>query len=335
MAPTHPAALRCQATTLAGLGRPLEALVSADAAVFAAEEGLRVVQEERLLGNSLPAKEGSTATPCPQTTRGGSDTTVPAIPAFEKEAKEEPVGKVVPATGRGCLGERFCSASIGFMQSSKITVVAGGLLVTGGGRPGILDVAKGLVVRGCLSQKVGRRKRAEEDYRRALEICHGHMEHLDHGWNNNNAEPADHDDNDARNAGHAEHRCEGSAAGNQQSFGRRRGSHPRGKASWSRRGRRRYLEVDSVDDTTGNWAPKERLSEHPPHQRESQSHDRGTGTHAIKVPPGFRGRPRPDYTAALTLEGLIHHNLATLHMVAVIDADTRASFHKVCSHASC
>ena len=162
MAPRHPTALRCQATTLARLGHQSRALAQADQAVAAAVEAVRAAEDK-----SVPGRPSSTA--------NGNGTTIPsarpdmcatglsALTAAEGKSEHAMAAKT-SRSDWDRAGAPCPPGSMGFMPGSKTTVVVGGLLRTGGGMADALHVAKNLTLRGCLRQKAGRSKTAEEDY---------------------------------------------------------------------------------------------------------------------------------------------------------------------------
>lgn len=144
MAPRHATALRCHAMALAAVGLLAQALVRADQAV------------------SVGVTNGCTqaASLTSSTYKIPSDPQRTGVPEAD-----------IDASADERIGSRTPSRVMGFMRSSKISITVGGLLTTGGGEPEALDIAKSLVLRGCLRQKSGERKAALEDYQAALEVC--------------------------------------------------------------------------------------------------------------------------------------------------------------------
>lgn len=143
MAPRHVAALRCHAMAFSALGHLQQALARANQAVSVAQD----------------ADRSSNVVHCTQTSSG-----IIAPPISGGKGNGFLVSTAI-------INGRCASRAIGFMPNSKAEAALGRLLLTGGGRPTLLDLAKSLVLRGCLLQKMGRRVLAQEDYHRALEVC--------------------------------------------------------------------------------------------------------------------------------------------------------------------
>lgn len=318
MAPTHHAAMRCRATTLARLGRMPEALDAADQAVSAANVAVRAAKlkhrdaaiasasTERTSGDgSTPPQPSSSATArnnhpgtkryvvsvsaaltagCPSSTAGGGGSDAVGNGGGHRDVQHDPSA---------------VRTSIGFMRSSKATVVAGGgLLLTGGGRADAFDLAKSLVLRGCLRQKTSWWNQAEQDYRRALQICHsilGKLEGPAGALRFDNV-----DDN-------------GIMAGGGQNNGipgqRRETRSHKGSGGWTDGQVLVGGEGGMVDDRQkefGEW--------------------RGRWSSFDTVNTSGRQDGRCE---ALKLKSLIHHNLASLHLAAVVGTGTRVSLRKV------
>lgn len=359
MAPSHQTALRCRASTLARLGRAPEALVAADRAVSAAEAAVRAAEvkgKDPGPGCTSEIASASASTniflppfrPATASSAGGenlsgrrhhSDAPTSAGADLGASAKARAVKNGDAATvGSGRGGGENCGVrqwsctpkSIGFMRSSKVNLVVGGLLLTGGGRASTLDVAKSLVLRGCLRQKMGRRKQAEDDYRRALRTCHNRLREIESGLGNHRTE-LDTDSNNGQPV----------ALG-----GDRHG------ASAQRRRRRRTMFGEGCEGRTGgqsNFGDKEGAAhggkgEDVLDDASSFSKVDVTKPLCVKDPTTFRGTSEVCKDAVnigdfsdhhdgrcevLKLESLIHHNLATVHLATVLGTDNRVSFHKV------
>lgn len=322
MAPTHHTALRCRATIMARVGRTFEALIAADRSVSAAENAARAAKG-KAVGASCESTSPSRMRQAPSAGRDGCTRTFISQPVrsatgsgrhLEKTQcsgaamsavdalgvttnTRSPTGGASPAAastcspaaaagidgadygwqGRGPAAAEetqfIFQGSIGFMKSSKATVVVGGgLLLTGGGRVTAFDVAKSLVLRGCLRQKLGRSDQAEQDYRRALEVCHSRLGDIERRRV------------DGREA------VPGVAASGENNSA---------------------ADPGSSDDPFSSLSERIGRCEGP---REAEdSSDRQEGIREV-----------------LKLENLIHQNLASLHIAAVLGTDIRTSLRKVC-----
>lgn len=332
MAPSHQTALRCRASILTRLGRAPDALIAANQAVSAAETAVRAADARPAAavsagGESNPGRRH----PSDEPVSAEADLGAPSEATVGLNGHRAAVGADSEVGGGESDGaQRWSSApkSIGFMRSSKVNLVVGGLLLTGGGRACTLDFAKSLVLRGCLRQKMGRRKQAEDDYRQALRICHHRLReiegrHRNHGTelNISNSDSSQTVIVDGGNHGGAV-RGRGSIVGEGcggRTHGRIEGGEKQGATLDGKMG-------DAPDDA------------------KSFSHDGVTKPVYIKDPPASRGSRKVCKSAVdmegsstyqggrcevLELESLIHHNLATVHLATVIGTDTRVSFHKV------
>lgn len=369
MRPSHHAALRCRATTLARLGRTSEALVTAGRAVIEAEAAVRASAAKGADaglggGTSLAAPVSASASatvingddnrrsfpqPSPTAAAGTYSGKKQHIPSgFGAKASASAANGVTgamagstPSTmagasvgagvGAGVSGygggnscgvqQRPCdsASSIGFMRSSKVDVVVGGLLPTGGGRADILDIAKSLVLRGCLRQKLGRTKQAEEDYQQALGICHSRLKNIE-ACLENNATKLD------NNGGHG-HGDQSWAVGS--TVGEEPVTRGRKKAFGGRGGRWSKFERSCVLDDTAtfdeNDAPREGCL-----SGLSPLHDTKGGCEDV-ADVGNPPFHQEGCCKVMKLESLIHHNLATLHLAALLRRDSHVSFRKVCS----
>lgn len=318
MAPTHHAAMRCRATTLARLGRMPEALDAADQAVSAANVAVRTAK--------LKHRDAALASASTERTSGGDNAlSQPSPPATARNKhpgiRHHGIASVAAtvrhtyttAGGGGSDavdnggGHREVQhddpsatrASIGFMRSSKATVVVGGgLLLTGGGRADAFDLAKSLVLRGCLRQKTSWWNQAEQDYRRGLQICHsilGKPEGPADGLRFENV-----DDNGTMADG----------GQNNGILGQRRETHSHKESGgWTVGQELVGGEGDMVDD-----------------RRKELGARRGRWSNLDTVDMSGRQDGRCE---VLKLKSLIHHNLASLHLAAVVGTGTRVSLRKV------
>lgn len=411
MAPSHPTALRCQATTLARLGHQPRAISQADQAVTAAEESLRAAEDKSALSRPASIANGHStmvaSSPWPDrcaasisaldAAAGG--TTEHAIAATassrvdcnrtQASAPPSSIG-FTPRFPSRVLGDRTrapCSASstsfmlksasmvdwdrtrtrapprsIGFMPGSKVTVVVGGLLQTGGGGADALYLAKSLTLRGCLRQKAGRVKTAEEDYRRALVICRKQVGHLDRcSIRHGDDEPVDgrkHDDDEhvngtagaGKEAWRGERFVEGEKPNSHQSGGQGgldsphffegeipskningcKGSLENSTGSLDERSSSLREAVSANDTIESGASNMESFNNLPARFGNQRAHEAGD-TRGSRNAQSCPQEPRTSYErAVLRLESLIHHNLSTLHMAAVFCEETQASFQKVC-----
>jgi len=326
MAPGHQAALRCRATTLARLGRTSEALVAADLAVASAQAAVRATEikekdaEFRRTSASASKSAPRTTAVDRDVTRTKSQPFPPAVVAASGvvglTASSDLAGGCDSGVRNSCGDQRRPSSpnvSIGFMRSSKVNVAVGGLLLTGGGRPDTMVVAKSLVLRGCLHQKMGRRKNAEEDYAQALVLCHkrlneiGRLESHHVEPNKNSQQP------DTAETPGQEHRTHLGGRG------RERGA----------------TEVRERDADIGHTHLSIHRTESPKGDtkagcfEESPMGNGGHGAGTGILGDGDRSWGREGRCEVLKLKSLIHHNFATVHMSALLGADTRASFRKV------
>lgn len=322
MAPRHATALRCRATILARLGHQSRALSQADQAVFAAIEYAHEAEVKSVPGRpSSTASGNGTTIPPPRPDMG-----TPNLSALTAAGgtSEHAVAATYSRNDRDRPLVRCSPGSMGFMPGSKATVVVGGLLRTGGGGGDALHVAKSLTLRGCLRQKAGRSKTAEDDYRRALEICHKQLEHLDHG-------PKRSDDLAGDTAGPGKEGGPESLRTSSQLNSGKRGRGSPENALGSRGERFPCFDEDSAGYTTEPDASKVEGFSHllapPGKQLEHEKKDtRGT----LLIPRRPEGALLPSYyRAVLRLESLVHHNLSTLHMAAVLREDAQASSKKV------
>ena len=324
MAPRHPTALRCLATTLARLGHQSSALAQADRAVSAAIEAVRATEDKSVLGRPpSTANVNGTAVPRPQPDTG--TTSLSALVAAGGTS-EHAVAATVSRADRNRTRLRCPPGSMGFMPGSKVAVVVGGLLRTGGGEGDTLHVAKSLTLRGCLLQKTGRSKAAEEDYRRALEICRKQLENLDHCPKRNKELAGD----AAKEGGYPE-----SFGTNNELYSGERGTGSPEKALGSTGERFSCFEKDNADWTIGSDAPKmgcfSYLPTWPGEQVEREKKDTSGATNIPRRSEELL--LLPSYCrAVLRLESLIHHNLSTLHMAAVLREDIQACSPKVCGN---
>ena len=181
-----------------------------------------------------------------------------------------------------------------------------------------LHVAKNLTLRGCLRQKAGRSKTAEEDYRRALEICHKQVEHLDHCPKRNNglARETTGPGKEER-AGEVPERFRTSS----QLHSGKRGMGSPENVLGSRGERYSCFEEDHAKYRVEPDAPKVESFSFLPTQ---------PGNQLERIPRRPEGLVPSYYRAVLRLESLIHHNLSTLHIAAVLREDTQASSLQVC-----
>lgn len=322
MAPTHHAAMRCRATTLARLGRMPEALDAADQAVSAADVAVRTAK--------LKHRDAALASASTQRTRGDDNALPQPSPPATARNKHPGTrhhthcvasvsmaatmghtsttagggGSDADGNGGGHHGAQHddpfaARTSIGFMRSSKATVVVGGgLLLTGGGRTDAFDLAKSLVLRGCLRQKTSWWNQAEQDYRRALQICHsilGKLEGPADAFRSDNV-----DDNGIMADG----------GQNNGLLGQTREAHPhKGSGGWTDGQVVVGGERDMVDDRQnklGAWR------------------ERWSSFDTVDMSGRQDGRRE-----VLKLKRLIHHNLASLHLAAVVGTGTRVSLRKV------
>ncbi len=361
MAPGHQAALRCRATTLARLGRTSEALVAADLAVASAKAAVRATEVKgkdaefrRTSASASKSASTTTAVDCHVTGTGSLPSFPPAAVAgggggysgrVPHHGNNATISGALDSSGLGgfrisgdvgigassdhgrgcdagagnsCGDQRPPSSpnvSIGFMRSSKINVTVGGLLLTGGGRADTMDVAKSLILRGCLHQKMGRRKNAKEDYGQALVLCHKRLNDIDGLLESHHVEP----DNKSQQLGRAS-----------STSGQGHGTHLDGRSQEKdgANARKRAADIDHAH-----------LSAH-----RTESADGDTTVEHFDVSPtahssggvctGIHGDGNPSWghdgrCEVLKLQSLIHHNFATLHMTALLGADTRASFLRV------
>ncbi|CAM9131600.1 unnamed protein product, partial [Scytosiphon promiscuus] len=321
MAPTHHAAMRCRATILARVGRTLEALSAADRSVSAAENAVRAAKRKDTDvssdGMSASRIRRPPARPVPSGGRHlGQQSSTPAKPvvdAFEAITDANGAITVITSAGRSFDGlggaghggsrggpgggeNQFApQGSIGFMRSSKATVVVGGgLLLTGGGRVTAFDVAKSLVLRGCLRQKMGRRDQAEQDYRRALEVCHDRLSEIE------------------------ENGVDAGVSSN--------GLHTNEVGGVNVESSRQRFTVDPLRERTGDRNDDDgdsvSIRRDVTAKRESSSAARG-GQRSESKPGREEG-----LREVLKLKSLIHHNLASLHIAAVLGTDIRVSLRK-------
>lgn len=320
MVPGHLTALRCRATTLAGVGRMPDALAQAREAVFVAEGAFRTFrrdQEDRL---RTPVVDGD----------GEVRSTA--------DRHRQPVAAAALAVGMTRRGERRRSDhSIGFMPSSKVAVGVGGLLYTGGGRLDALELAKSLVLCGCIRQKMGRIKQAEDDYRRALVCTNREL--------NQNVDLRQHGAVDDEGVGESGLRRDitGSAVrGGGLAVGKTRRNmfvksrKLSGTRLWRKRGPWSEAEKDKPGDSSSHDECTSEEDEGAPPlddawlgKRSANDEGKRAGAHSL----GHRSVKSSDNYEVLKLESLIHHNLATMHIAAVLTADGRAPFHKVCHFA--
>ncbi|CAM9256815.1 unnamed protein product, partial [Hapterophycus canaliculatus] len=352
MAPTHQTALRCRATTLARVGRTFEALLAADRLVSAAENAVRVAARKGVdvSSNSTTAlrtgqvsaagRDGRNKTlpwqPVRPATGSGrrlerqqqcSTPAKPAVDACGADTNTNAATGVTTSdaahtcsTATGdlagpCGVERnkgVLQGSIGFMRSSKVTVVVGGgLLLTGGGRVNALDIAKSLVLRGCLRQKMGRRDQAEQDYRRALGVCHSRLReiqghHVDAGLSNDSSHPKGMDRHD-------EGRNDGIKGGHSYVLEGRGGQ-------WSGF-RQDIIPADAASGEKDSVA-QAGCSDDPPSLRKTRGRCEGPLDSEV-----YSNR-QEGIREVLKLERLVHHNLTALHIAAVLGTDIRVSLRK-------
>ena len=206
--------------------------------------------------------------------------------------------------GNSFGGQRRPSSSkpsIGFMRSSKVNVTVGGLLLTGGGRADTIDVLKSLILRGCLHQKMGHRKNAEEDYGQALALCNKRLHEIEGRLPSHSIEP----NNDTHQTKAVASGGNGirSGQGHRTHFGAT--SQEKGAAQGRQRDATRYPT---------NNATAEYLKDSPP-------------PHIID--DGGPSWDQDERGKVLKLKSLIHHNFATVQLSALLGADTRVSFLKV------
>ncbi|CAB1115628.1 unnamed protein product [Ectocarpus sp. CCAP 1310/34] len=321
MAPTHHAAMRCRATTLARLRRMPEALDAADQAVSAADVAVRTAK--------LKHRDAALASASTERTKGDVNALPqPSPPATVRNKHPGPRhhthcvasvsmaanmwhtsttagddGSDAAGNGGGHHGAQHddpfaARTSIGFMRSSKATVVVGGgLLLTGGGRTDAFDLAKSLVLRGCLLQKKSRWNQAEQDYRRALQICHsilGRLEGPSDAFSSGNV-----DDNGIMADG----------GQNNGLLGQTRETHShKGSGDWTDGQVLVGGQRDMVDDRQKELGACRGL---------------WSGYDAVDM------SDRQDRTCeVLKLKRLIHHNLASLHLAAVVGTGIRVSLRK-------
>lgn len=221
-----------------------------------------------------------------------------------------------PSKGLPCSHDHWSSLakSIGFMPSSKIPLAVGGLLQTGGGTPGTLDVAKSLVLRGCVQQKMGKRNQAEGDYRRALELCRESADNDDRRKTafvvTLNGESAD----EANRGRHVE---------------KQEAENDMRKPIVDRAG----LRANNADEADRNRTTDEMREGgwNSPRQPERSLNAPNGKDENDEISPCRWQKDESCLASSeiLRLESLIHHNLATLHLAAVMCADPRAIFHKV------
>lgn len=210
--------------------------------------------------------------------------------------------------------------SIGFMRSSKVNLVMGGLLVTGGGTACTLDVAKSLVLRGCLRQKMGRRKQAEHDYRRALRICKNRLHEIDGRLNTKS------NNNQALTVGNEKHGESVQRRG--KNFGEMHRRQPGSQSNVGGKegaplGRKQRDVPDDANSFKNDSVTKALDNEDPPAFRGSSDVFNGA------VGTGDSSSHQDGRCEVLKLKSLIHHNLATVHLATVLGTDIRVSFHKV------
>lgn len=323
MAPGHSTALRCRATTLARLGHQSSALSQSDQAVSAALEYVRATEDKSVTGRPPSTASGNGSTiPPPRPDMG-----TPNLPALAATGgtSEQAVAATPSRNDRDYPQARCPPGSMGFMPGSKATVVVEGLLRTGGGGSDALHVAKSLTLRGCLRQKAGRSKTAEDDYRRALEICHKQLEHLDRC-------PKRSDDlagGDTADPG-KEGSPESLRTSSQLNSGKRGSGSPE-NALGSRSERFSCFEENSAGCTIEPDSSKVEGFSHllaPPGKQ--LEHERKDTRGTLLIPRRPEGALLPSYyRAVLRLESLVHHNLSTLHMAAVLREDAQASSQKV------
>lgn len=389
MAPTHHTALRCRGTTLARIGRTLEALIAADRSVATADNAVGAAKRKgadvssagkpasRLGQASVAGSDGCSRTLFSKPVRPAvvsrrhrgtqkcSSPAKSAVDAFGANTNTNvATGVATPAAvntcsavdggigGRGSVGrggegigpaigqnQFVAQGSIGFMRSSKATVVVGGgLLLTGGGRANAFDVAKSLVLRGCLRQKMGRRDQAEQDYQRALEVCRSRLHKIEENhvdaWVGSKGSHTEETGNEPvepsrplRSVREArEDRNDGEVG---FEFGTRGGvTNQRKTALGGRGGQWSECEPGSTpgDATTGkkNGMAQAGCSEDPLSLRETKGRCEGA------LEPEDSSEIQEGMREVLKLKSLIHHNLASLHIAAVLGTDIRTSLRKVC-----
>lgn len=348
MAPSHQTALRCRASTLARLGRTPDALAAAGRAVSAAETAIRAAETKSKdpgYGRTSEYASASAATsvfPLPAASTDGknhagtghrSDALTSMEADFGASAKVRAAKNREGAREGG--GEERCGISqwysypksIGFMRRSKVDTAVGGLLLTGGGRASTMDVAKSLVLRGCLRQKMGRRKQAEDDYRQALRICHNRLREIEHGLQEHRTELGSNGKNDETvSVGGDKHTL--SAQSRERATGEGYGGRTGGQSEIGEKAR------DANGEKGGDV----------PNDAESYMNGGVTKPGCTKDPRAFRGSSEVCTGAVdigdssghqggryetLRLESLIRHNLVTVHLATVLGADSRVSFHKV------
>lgn len=335
MAPRHAAALRSRASILNVVGRAWEGLAEADRSISVAEEAIEL--SRRCSGGGGVIVSETVMSPPP------SFSSNPTIGHIREAAlSSSAIGATTAEGGGHCCPSR----SIGFMPESKVTVaVGGGLLWTGGGGGGgeggwpeaMFDMIKGLILRGCLRQKMGRRKTAENDYRWALDMCRQQKCCFEHPKSDRNRGG----DNSATKEGgdSAMQQYRDRASGNEA---HRNDDRPqrRKTALGPLIGRWADFEAENPDDEEyGGVEGKEkhaRVSEERSSAEQLTSeYSKQTHGKGKKLASEGRGGPAvdgrwADYCEVLRLESLIRHNLATLHMAALLGGDTRTAFHKVC-----
>lgn len=207
---------------------------------------------------------------------------------------------------------------IGFMRSSKVKVLVGGLLPTGGGRANTLDIAKSLVLRGCLRQKLGRTKQAEGDYRQALRICHSRLKNIGGGLGSHPTKPSK-----KGGDGHDDQSWVIDTAREEKTVTRGRKNALGGRGGqWSN-----FEKIGALDETTttvnDDDVPREGcIRSLPPF------HDTRDGCEdAVDI--GNSSVREEGLYKVLKLESLIHHNLTTLHIASLLGTDNHVSFRKV------
>lgn len=325
MTPRHYNALRCHATTLAGLGQMSRALAQAHQVVYIGEEAMLATESKEPPSDKSAVAMNDNVQLSPQ--MGGVRNDSSGLTSVT----ETETSTALPHNGRKstiklyeeCSGEEQPFLPIGFMPSSKVTVTMGGLLQGGGGRPDALDFAKGLVLRGCLRQKMDRARHAEEDYRRALEICRGQMKrlsrHANLDYNSIDSSQGEEPHEDGKNS------LDGARAGTKIDDGDEK-TQGRRKNPGNRGGQRVCFEETKTTSTPGSMGQvKYTLPKLPDNQLSAGGKDK----YWKGKPPGFRKRHWLHYCAILKLESLIHYNLASLHLASVLKVDICSPFHKV------
>lgn len=318
MAPSHQAGLRCRASILTRLGHAPDALVAANRAVSAAETAVRA-SEGKLKdpgsggASNLASEPAPTSMSLPAAASAEAD-----LGASEKTRAAKNGGSTTVGGGGCCVGGGGqCSSnakSIGFMRSSKVSVVLGGLLLTGGGRACTLDVAKSLVLRGCLRQKMGRRKQAEDDYRQALRICCNRRRETAGRLGSHRIELNinNHDDQTTPVGGD---KPSASVRGRWRTL--RKGC--RGRAG----GQSNVSEVEcAAYDGKMGAVPDDA-------HRLCQDGVKTLACDQGAVETRGASNHQDERCELMKLESLIHHNLATLHLATILGTDNRVSFHKV------